>query len=52
MFSSVLGFDPTEVFLPEVQRELDDDYLYCNEKPMPEFGYWSDDPDFSCNPDE
>lgn len=27
MFSSVLGFDPEDVFLPEAQRELDDDYL-------------------------
>ena len=29
--------------------QLDDDYL---EEPMPETGYWSYDPDFSCNPDE
>ena len=28
---------------------VDDDHL---EEPMPETGYWSYDPDFSCNPDE
>jgi hypothetical protein len=31
------------------EPQADDDYL---EEPMPETGYWSYDPDFSCNPDE
>lgn len=31
------------------EPQPDDDYL---EEPMPETGYWSYDPDFSCNPDE
>ena len=34
---------------PQVPQ-LDDDYLI--EEPMPQTGYWADDPDFSCNPDE
>ena len=44
-----------EAFLESFYRrhpsvpQLDDD---CMEEPMPETGYWSYDPDFSCNPDE
>ena len=50
-----LTFDTKDFkYRPDPRTQLDDDFLYeqQNEKPMKKNGYWSYDPDFSCNPDE
>lgn len=46
MYSSILGFDPSEIFLPEAQRELDDDYLLeYEERRLNQKRTWYCDPD-------
>ena len=46
MFSSILGFDPSEVFLPEAQREMDDDFLLEYERGwQSRKATWYSDPD-------
>lgn len=46
MFSSILGFDPSEVFVPEAQRQADDDFLLeYEERRMNRKQTWYSDPD-------
>lgn len=46
MFSSILGFDPSEVFLREAQREADDDFLLeYEERRLNRKQTWYSDPD-------
>lgn len=46
MFSSILGFDPADVFLPEAQREMDDDFiLEYEERRLNRKKTWYSDPD-------
>lgn len=46
MFSSILGFDPSEVFLPEAQRQVDDDFLLeYEQRQQSRKQTWYTDPD-------
>ena len=46
MFSSILGFDPSDVFLPEAQREMDDDFLLeYEQRQKNRKSTWYSDPD-------
>jgi hypothetical protein len=46
MFSSILGFDPSDVLLPEAQRQADDDFiLEYEQRQQSRKATWYSDPD-------